>query len=193
MTTTPRADIRIRPVQAADAAAMRQFVRGLSVESRRLRFHVALGDCSMAMAAHLAGADGVHHQAWVACLDTAEGERIVGEARIYLRADGSQSAELAIAVADEFHGQGVAGKLMHTLIQAADRAGVQRLFGEVLPNNGRMLAFMERQGFAAEFDAAEGLTRVVRVPKRARAGQGWWQALRAVCGGWVPVTAGVMI
>lgn len=193
MTTTPHTDIRIRPVQAADAAAMRQFVRGLSVQSRRMRFHVALGDCPAAMAAHLAGADGVHHQAWVACQATADGERIVGEARIYLRADGSQSAELAIAVADEFHGQGVAGALMRTLTQAADRAGVKRLFGEVLPDNGRMLAFMERQGFEAEPDAAEGLMRVVRSPQKAHAAQAWWQALRAVWAGWVPVAAGVVI
>lgn len=195
--TTTTADtrhhpIRIRPVARTDADGLRQFVRGLSMDSRRMRFHVALGDCSAAMAAHLAAADGVHHQAWVACVDEAEGERIVGEARFYVRADDPRRAELAIAVADEVRGRGVAKALMQTLARAAQASGVRHLFGEVLPNNGRMLAFMDRLGYVAELDAAEGVVRLSCDPSRSpghrRTG---WLALRAAWRAWVPSTLAV--
>ena len=189
----------VRPVRADDAQAMRVFVeQSLSASSRRNRFHAAVNRCSDRLAAHLAGADGQRHVAWVACVPNEEGDgdTIVGEARYVVVGLAGNRAELAVSVADTWQGRGVADLLMQALLQSAALAGLGSLYGDVLAGNQRMQGFMRRHGFAVTAHDGQGgecvqLACAVRQRAPARlwparstttaspAAPRWWQGLRA--------------
>jgi GNAT superfamily N-acetyltransferase len=137
--------VALRPVASMDAEAMQEFVVGLGAASRRWRFHGNVNACTPGLLRQLTQVDGRRHVAFVACA----GDRIVGEARYVVGPEGDE-AEFAIAVADAFRGQGVGGALLAALTDAARCAGIARLYGDVLPDNDRMAAFMSCQGFTID-------------------------------------------
>jgi acetyltransferase len=77
--------------------------------------------------------------------ETRDGSGIVADCRLVPNPDGS--AELAIAVADDFQGGGL-GELMLELVLgiAADR-GIPAVTAEVRYDNERMLRLLRRLGF----------------------------------------------
>ncbi len=153
-STDTAATIVIRPVRPADATAMNDYVMNLSAESRQLRFHARINGCTPGLLRLLTDVQPESGVAFVAVVPTADGgERIVGEARYALVA-GGREAEFAISVADHCKGAGLAQRLMRTLVQAARAARVGALHGDVLANNARLDAFMQRQGFALTYDEA---------------------------------------
>lgn len=161
----------LRPVRTSDVPAMRDFVQqGLGASSRRNRFHASVERCSDRLAAHLVGADGQRHVAWVACVPNDEGvaDTIVGEARYVVVAPAGDTAELAVSVADAWQGTGVADLLMQALLRSATMAGLFSLYGDVLDRNHRMQGFMRRHGFAASANDEQGAdcVRLARVMRR---------------------------
>ena len=186
-TKATHATPTLRPVRTGDVQAMRDFVQqGLSASSRRNRFHAAVGRCSDRLAAHLVGADGQRHVAWVACVpnDGGDGDTIVGEARYVVVAAAGDTAELAVSVADAWQGSGVADLLLQALLRSATMADLCNLYGDVLDGNQRMQGFMRQHGFAAGASDEQGadcvrLACVVRRRAPARpAAPLWWQLLR---------------
>ncbi len=158
------AAMNIRPVRPDDARLMQTFLQGLGDESRRHRFHGAVNVCSGGLLRLMTCADGRRHVAWVVVGMAAGGPRLLGEARFVCSASGDE-AEIALAVADDCRGHGVADRLMQTLAAAAGARGVRRLRAEVERSNQRMRAFVHRHGFAeadAEADDEPGVLTLVR-------------------------------
>ncbi|HVR50266.1 MAG TPA: GNAT family N-acetyltransferase [Pseudorhodoferax sp.] len=149
--TAPRA-VFVRRVREEDAQTMRGFLLGLSVASRRNRFHGGVSGASPKLVSYLVKADGVQHAAWVACVWGPDGEEIVGEAGWSVVDREQGVAELALSVLDAWQGSGVANRLMTTLMAGARAAGLRHLYGDVLDVNARMLAFMRRHGLEPGFD-----------------------------------------
>lgn len=164
----------LRPARADDAAAMQAFVDGLGADSRRSRFHGGLGRCSARLAAALVAADGRRQVVWLATTWAGGCERIIGEARFVRDGDGAGTAELAIAVADDWQGRGVADALLRQLLAAARAAGVQRLRGDVMATNARMQGFLRRHGFAPGWHVeSEGLCFECELAARPLRPWGW--------------------
>jgi acetyltransferase len=136
--------VRLRPLQAQDAAAEQRFVRGLSATSRLLRFHLGIRELSPQTLRELTHIDQRRHVAVVAVADDDPGD-IVADARYVLLDDGDE-AEFAIAVADDWQGAGLGGQLMAWLLQHARRHGVRSLFGDVMVDNRRMTAMVREAG-----------------------------------------------
>ncbi len=152
----------LRPVNAADAAAMRAFVEAMSVASRRCRFHAGVQRCSEAFAQALCRADGSRTLVLVAVVPDADGggTRIVGEVRCVADADDASAAEFAIAIADDWHGRGLAARLLADLAARAVAQGVRWLYGDVLEDNEPMHGLMHKLGFVTGERAPEpGLVR----------------------------------
>lgn len=141
------ASVALREIRSDDAAALQAFVRALPSVSRRLRFHMALNELTESGLTALTRVDQRDHVAFVLTTTERGVERIVGEAR-YVVACDKETAEFAIAVAEEFRGLGLAERLVAALLRAARAAGLRWLLGEVLADNARMLAFARRCGFA---------------------------------------------
>ncbi len=148
--STPKPDrvtpVALRQIRPDDAPALQAFVRALSPASRRLRFHMALNELTESGLRALTRVDQRAHVAFVLTTTERGTERIVGEARYVVSCD-KETAEFAIAVADDFRGLGLAQRLMAALVNAARAAGLRWLVGDVLAGNARMLAFARSCGF----------------------------------------------
>ncbi len=139
-------EVVVRPIGPDDASLLQAFVRRLSAKSRRFRFFVALAELSAAQLERFVNVDPVRGLALVALTRRQEGTAIVAEAR-YALAQEADSAEFAIAVADDFQERGLGRHLVKRLLATAWRRGVRRLFGEIKSDNGAMLAFAMQLGF----------------------------------------------
>lgn len=174
---------RIRPVCSSDAEAMARYVDALGPRGRCLRLHGEGAQGPLALASCLGATDAVACRAWVACVGTDDGERIVGEAR-WVHADATGLlAALAISVADAWQDRSLAEHLLDVLLDAAARARTPFLEAEIAAGDERMLALMRRRGFEADpyDEAAEGRIRLFRHRRIAAAssGAGLWHLLRA--------------
>ncbi len=143
-----RLAVSIRAVTVQDEAAIFEFLAGLSLGSRRLRFFSAAVDLRAEAHRGAAGDDCDHH----GVLALAVGRGVVGHA-IYVRVPGSERAEVAVEVADDLHRLGLATHLLIELAQLAEARRITRFFAEVLPENHDMLAI---------FSAGFGASRVFR-------------------------------
>ena len=141
----------IRPIRPEDADSEQAFVRGLSSESRRLRFLGALAELSPAMLDRFTRIDPDREAALVAFAGDDVRAHQVGVARYTIEDDGRSSdgrtAEFALVVGDDHHHQGIGRRLMELLLDAARAHGVGRIRGEVLADNAAMLGLMGRLGF----------------------------------------------
>lgn len=146
--------VRIRPIRPEDRQREADFVRGLSPGSRYFRFHSALRELTPAMLERFTRVNYPDDMALVALVDDAAGELQVGVAR-YVREPGTNTAEIAVVVADAWQGRGIATRLLTDLRDVARAAGITRLVASVLRENGRMLQLVRRLGFQIESSGDE--------------------------------------
>jgi acetyltransferase len=161
--------IVIRPVLPQDAGLVQDFVRGLSPEARRNRFFRMLRELPAELLDRFTSIDYHDHLALLASV-LREGEEVaIGEARYVVSGPGV--AEFALAVADEWQGQGIGRLLLARLECRAAAEGIALLFGKVLPSNKPMQKLARSRGFAILPDADEaGLWRIEkRIEARRRA------------------------
>jgi L-amino acid N-acyltransferase YncA len=134
--------VTTRPAGPADEGALRDFLTDLCFDSRRLRFFT--GGADMGKAAHWAAGMGADRYGLVAC----DGRgAIVGHA-VYVRVAPAR-AEVAVEVADRFHGHGLGTILVARLAAVAERRGLTTFTARVLPENRAMLDVF-RDGFDAQ-------------------------------------------
>jgi GNAT superfamily N-acetyltransferase len=124
------------------AGALERFFLALSPRSRELRFLSPAMGTTPQQLRPLLDVDGMRHVAHLALVDGA----VVGEARFVRLGAGRATAELAIAVADDWQGRGVGRRLLDSLVSAAARRGVRRLTFDALAENRRALGFFARRG-----------------------------------------------
>ncbi len=145
------ASIRIRPARAADEPALVAFLEGLALETRRLRF-ASLGTDVAARAHRWAVPERPDDVSLVA--ESGIAGRIIGNGS-YDRV-GTDSAEVAFVVTEEYQGRGVATLLLEGLAQQAHEAGITTFCAEVLPENARMVEVFRASGFPLRVSAEPG-------------------------------------
>ncbi len=153
----------LRPLVAADAPLLQDFVRGLSPESRHQRFQNGLRELPPGLLAQLLDVDYGARMAFVAVLYERAGKRLVGEARYAPAIDRPGGAEFAIVVADDWQRRGLGARLFGKLLRHAADRGIARLHGDVLHDNVAMLALARRHGFRPRHHPDGG--RLVRVER----------------------------
>lgn len=135
----------IRPIRPDDKAALTAFFERLSPESRRRRFLAPKPRLTARDLAFLTEVDGRDHVALVA-VDPDDG--IVGVARYAAWRDGSGMAEIAFAVAEDWHGRGLGSALGSRLVEHAGRSGLAGLTASTFVENLPARALLRRLGFA---------------------------------------------
>jgi acetyltransferase len=138
--------VTIRTMQPGDRDIEDAFVRSLSSGSRYLRFHSALKQLTPAMLDRFTNVDYPDEMALIATIEEDGGEREIAVAR-YVRAPGTDRAEVAVAVADDWQGKGLGTRLLVRLRDVARAAGVKHLEASVLSHNRRMLTLARELGF----------------------------------------------
>lgn len=141
--------IHVRPITPDDKERMLGMWSRTSEESRRSRF---MGPFRLTMdnVSKFTDLDPDLEFAQVATMGRGEQERIVGVARYVRDPDNTEVAEFASLVEDAQQGRGIGTALVRNVAQAALEAGVQRLSGDILAENARMLNLVRDIGLAYE-------------------------------------------
>jgi GNAT superfamily N-acetyltransferase len=135
--------VRIRLVRPSDKEILRAGFERLSDESRYTRFLASKTRLSDDELRYLCELDHENHFAIGAVLDTADAAPVgLGVARFIRLPDQPDTAEAAIAVADEVQHQGLGKLLFLRLTAAAAERGVERFRCEVLAGNTSMTSLL---------------------------------------------------
>ena len=156
--------IFVRPLRPDDAAGLRAGFRRLAPEDVRMRFFAQMREMSAAMAARLTQLDYNREMALAAF--PADGADRSGLGVVRLVADpDNQRAEFAITIRSEDKGRGLGRALMERIIDYAVKRGIGEVWGDVLADNGRMLALCDELGFERT-GAEDGIIHVRRRLRR---------------------------
>jgi RimJ/RimL family protein N-acetyltransferase len=179
VTLRDGSSVVIRPIEPDDAERLREIWRGMSALSRRRRFLAAssVDEVSDEDLRYLVEVDHNRHEALLA-LD-ADGHA-VAVAR-YVRVPGDrESAELAVAVVDDWHRRGLATALIEALSEHARENGIKRYIAIVSEDNDIVLGGLERAGAERVRRTGDGEVELVfDVPAEDGIGDRLSAALRA--------------
>jgi acetyltransferase len=153
-------DIVIRPIRPEDAEIEAKFVRELSSESKYFRFMNSLQELSQAMLVRFTQIDYHNEMALIAVKPNDDGEEQIGVARYTTNLD-RKSCEFALVVSDHWRGKGIGHRLMQNLMEVARDRDLERIEGQVLSNNSRMLELVKTLGFQVRNDPEESGIKLV--------------------------------
>jgi len=153
--------VRIRAVRPADKAGILEAFGKLDPESiytRFFRVKESLSDQELKAASEV---DFENVVALVVTIESGGKETIIGGGR-YSAFDhcGTRCAEIAFVVEEDYHGLGIAGRILKHLARIAREKGVSRFEAEVVPQNRAMLAVFSRSGLPMKVAQSEGVVHV---------------------------------
>ena len=143
--------VTIRAVRPEDRALLVAAFAKLEQDSIYTRFFALKQELGERDLAALDTMDFVSDVMVVATRMTNDVEVVIGSARyVELNAsDGVRSAEVAFTVEEDYRGQGLARRLLASLVEIGRSNGIARFEADVLPSNKAMLAVFERSGLSA--------------------------------------------
>jgi len=173
--------VHVRPIEPSDEPLLHEAVAAMSERTVYFRFFTPLKRMPDALAHRLAVVDYNDRFAIVATTHrAAKGgltppgsgaaepdpvhppggkERIVGVAR-YDRASGTDVAETAVAVVDEFQRRGLGSALLTILAKVAREHGIKTFSLIVLPENQEMLGLLRKMGWIHQARLAGGVYEI---------------------------------
>ncbi|HEX2648200.1 MAG TPA: GNAT family N-acetyltransferase [Candidatus Dormibacteraeota bacterium] len=152
--------VHLRPIVAEDEPLLHEAVAAMSERTVYFRFLSPIKRMSDALAHRLAVVDYEDRFALVATTHRPAGaERIVGVAR-YDRARGTDMAEVAVAVIDEFQRRGLGSILLTQLARVARQHGIRIFQLIVLPENTEMLALLRKMGWIHQAKLSGGVYEI---------------------------------
>ncbi len=145
-------EVTIRPLRPDDrdriAAAFRQLDRE-SIYTRLFSYRTELTEAGLD---RIMRVDPAGEAALLVTLGTGKDEIVIGSGR-FMGAPGSgaaRTAEIAFVVEEDYHGLGIAGRLLRHLAEIAREKGIAEFEADVLAENKAMLAVFARSGLPME-------------------------------------------
>lgn len=138
-------DFFVRPIRPDDADMMIDHFNSLSKRSIYMRFFSPLKQLSKQMLIRLTQIDYDREIALVVLMGE-DPEKIIGVSRIIGYFDGSR-AEFAVAICDDWQGQGIGAALLAQCLAVARNQGMKQIMGFVLAENTQMLKLGKKLGF----------------------------------------------
>ena len=126
----------------------------MSEASQYSRFLTGTPRLTDSQATYFTAIDHVGHEAYVAHSPDDE-TYIIGVARFIRYAAAPDEAELAITVADSWHGRGLATALLRVLTERAITVGVKRFRAEMMADNEAVLRLLRSAGMTDETVSGE--------------------------------------
>jgi len=148
--------IEIRPARPDDFDAVRDMHAKMSSENLYLRFFGMSRSAAEEEARRVCREPAPDHGALLAVLDG----QVIGTGSYEVASDGSRSAEIAMAVADDMHGRGVGTLLLEHLVSLARGQGVRTFVAETLSENALMMQVFADAGLRARRALVGGVYEV---------------------------------
>lgn len=143
--------VTIRPIRPEDEPLMVKFHQTLSDRTVYMRYLHSLPLSQRIAHERLTRICFIDYDREMALVaerrDPGTGERQIVAVGRLKKLHGVNEAEFAVLVADAYQGKGLGAELTRRLIQVARDEGVERLVGDILPDNFVMLKLCERLGF----------------------------------------------
>ncbi len=157
-----RVDVRF--LTPDDGALLIDLVQRLSPNTRYLRFLISAEDvppeaAQRKLPAFLA-VDGIDSVAILAAIDEDGSETALGVAR-FKRSPGSEDAEVAVVMRDDWQQQGVGQALLRQLTEVARSLGVKRYNAVVLATNQGAHRLIKALGYRYESHISHGEDMIV--------------------------------
>jgi len=160
LALTDRTRVHVRPIVPEDEPLLIEAVAAMSERSVYFRFFSPLKRLPDALAHRLAVVDYQDRFALVATTHKpASKERIVGVAR-YDRVVGTDVAETAVAVVDEFQRRGLGSALLTILGKVARDHSINTFTLIVLPENQQMLGLLRKMGWIHQAKLTGGVYEI---------------------------------
>lgn len=151
-------DLLVRPLEPTDQARLLDFFASHTPETRYQRYFAVKKELTPREAAHLCTLDYRDRMAF-AVLTAGPVERIVGIGR-YDRAPGSDLAELALVVGEDWRHRGLGGLLIDLLVRYARAQGLAGVVGYLLPASRDAIELHRARGHRVSWDPAMRTFRV---------------------------------
>ena len=147
-------ELLLRPIRPEDFLQHQRFLARVNAEDMRTRFFVALRELPPRDLAHLTQIDYEREMAFIAVEKTESGvQETLGVGRVCTDPENVE-AEFAILVRSDMKGQGLGTLLLEKLIRYCRERRTQRIVGQALNDNVRMLQLAKDRGFRLEFGKA---------------------------------------
>jgi len=156
----------VRPIRPEDRQIEREFVHGLSAESKYFRFMSPLGELSDVALNRFTQIDYDREMALIAVVRENGQETEIGVARYVVFSDGVR-CEFAVAVADAWQRHGVASTLVRKLAEIARARGLRTMEGLVLASNHKMMCLINKLGLRVEPEPGDASMKRVTMDLRA--------------------------
>jgi GNAT superfamily N-acetyltransferase len=159
--------VTIRPLTADDRDALAAAFEHLSENARRERFGALAKRLGPRDLDRLTALDHHRHEA-LAAIAPHSGD-IVGVARYIALPDEAKTAEVAIAVDDDWQGGGIGRRLISALGDRARAEGITHLVAYVAPTNRRVTEWIARAGGVVEAQDGDAVRYSIALRQLARA------------------------
>ncbi len=152
-------EVLVRPIRAQDKGGLLEGLERLGPESRYHRFFAPTPTLGPAQLRYLTEVDHHTHEALLA-IDPQSSDGL-GVARFVRSREDPTVAEVAVAVADDWHRRGVATVLVTELAARAREEGIRRFSASVLAENEAMIQLLAKLGAAAATRPSHGVLELL--------------------------------
>ena len=156
--------VQIRPVDPHDADELAGFYARLSPESLRRRFMCMASGIGADQSRRLCTPDHEHREGFVAVLRTRDARDGLVCGHLCLEPASHDSVEIAIAVSDQFQGQGIGRRLFEAALDWALVHHVRVLVATAFADNTRVLRLLSSAPKGAEIQPAEAGLVDIEIP-----------------------------
>ena len=153
--------LSVRPVRHDDDDLEEAFVRALSLESRYQRMLSGGTKVTPEWIESMTHIDYRRHMAFAVTTVSDGVEKFVGVGRYVVDAS-TLTADIALVLADAWQGRGLGRRLLATLLDHAQAAGVCEAVGVVLATNVVMLRLVRSMGFAVTAEPGDATVMRIR-------------------------------
>ena len=155
--------LTIRPIRPEDESMMVAFHQRLSESSVYLRYFHLVNLSQRTAHERLTRICFIDYDREIAFVAEREvgpsgGSEILGVGRLS-RKHGTNDAEMAILVSDDFQHRGLGTELSRRLVDIARRKKVERITADILTENRAMQTICERLGFRLSYQAEDGTVK----------------------------------
>lgn len=148
-------DLLLRPVRPEDFAQIQRLLAQVTPEDMRMRLFSSMRELPHAQLARLTQLDYEREMAFAAVGRNKDGgEETLGVARMSVDPENVEG-EIAVLIRSDLKGQGLGTLLLGKLIDYSRARGTQRLVGQTLAENSRMLHLARKMGFHTESGGGE--------------------------------------
>jgi acyl-CoA hydrolase/GNAT superfamily N-acetyltransferase len=155
-TTTSGLEIMLRPVKISDEPLLKDFFYSLSDKSNYRRFITLRRYLPHEVLQKMTAIDFTKQMVILAVIAEGEKETVVGVGQYVVMGD-THTAEIALAVRDEYQKRGIGAQLLDYMTQVARRQGLLGFTADVLGENSPVIKLLEKSGLGLKKSLSDGV------------------------------------